>query len=220
MEALQAALQEVMSSPLKCVSLEDMACLARELGIQVDQDFEVIQDTQVSPRTIEGENQQPQSQTKSPSESRTQKPLREPGTQCEDSQNAVIFHQTPVFMPYPAHPWPLPIEAGSNFYHVPLRAPRAISSHFRSQQKAEWFFPFPHQNTSVHSRGQTLLLNTSNPGDFIQGKDSQDVQQLLSSITRMDHLGDHRDRLLLYRPILRAGRCPELLRGLGQWSLE
>ncbi|EDL03385.1 mCG114323, isoform CRA_a [Mus musculus] len=166
MEALQAALQEVMSSPLKCVSLEDMACLARELGIQVDQDFEVIQDTQVSPRTIEGENQQPQSQTKSPSESRTQKPLREPGTQCEDSQNAVIFHQTPVFMPYPAHPWPLPIEAGSNFYHVPLRAPRAISSHFRSQQKAEWFFPFPHQNTSVHSRGQNFAIKYLQPWRF------------------------------------------------------
>ncbi|KAL6041362.1 hypothetical protein STEG23_007478 [Scotinomys teguina] len=34
MEALQAALQEVMSSSLRCVSLEDMASLARELGIQ------------------------------------------------------------------------------------------------------------------------------------------------------------------------------------------
>ncbi|KAL1783598.1 caspase recruitment domain-containing protein 6 [Sigmodon hispidus] len=53
MEALQAALQEVMSSSLRYVSLEDMASLARELGIQVDQDFEITQDVQVSPRTAE-----------------------------------------------------------------------------------------------------------------------------------------------------------------------
>ncbi|XP_028623434.1 caspase recruitment domain-containing protein 6 isoform X1 [Grammomys surdaster] len=166
METLQTALQEVMSSALRCVSLEDMASLARELGIHVDQDFEVTQDTQVSSRTIEGENQQSLSQTKSPPESQAQKPIREPGTQCEDSQNALIFHQTPVFMPYPAHPWPLPLKAGSNFSHVPLRAPWVVSSQFRSQQRAKWFFPFPHQNTSVHSRGQNFGIKSFQPWRF------------------------------------------------------
>lgn len=163
MEALQAALQEVMSSPLRCVSLEEMASLARELGIQVDQDFEVTQDIQVSPTTVEGENQQPCSQTKSPAESGAQEPIREPGAQCDDSQNAPVFHQTPVYMPYPAHPWPLPIKAGGNFYHVPLNAPWVMGSHFGSQQRAKWFFPFPHQNTSVHSRGQNFSIKYFQP---------------------------------------------------------
>lgn len=163
MEALQAALQEVMSSPLRCVSLEEMASLARELGIQVDQDFEVTQDIHVSPRTVEGENQQPCSQTKSPAESGAQEPIREPGAQCDDGQNALVFHQTPVYMPYPGHPWPMPIKAGGNFYHVPLNAPWVMGSHFGSQQRAKWFFPFPHQNTSVHSRGQNFGIKYFQP---------------------------------------------------------
>lgn len=163
MEALQAALQEVMSSPLRCVSLEEMASLARELGIQVDQDFEVTQDIQVSPRTVEGENQQPCSQTKSPAESGAQEPIREPGAQCDDGQNAPVFHQTPVYMPYPGQPWPMPIKAGGNFYHVPLNAPWVMGSHFGSQQRAKWFFPFPHQNTSVHSRGQNFGIKYFQP---------------------------------------------------------
>ncbi|XP_031216051.1 caspase recruitment domain-containing protein 6 [Mastomys coucha] len=162
MEALHSALQEVMSSPLRCVSLEDMASLARELGIQVDQDFEVTQDTQASPRTIEGEDQQPRGQTKSPSESLAQKPITEPRTQCEDNQNAPIFHQTPVFMPYPAYPWPLPSKSGSNFYHVPSRDPWVISSHFRSQQMAKWFLPFPHPP----SRGQNFGIKYFQPWKF------------------------------------------------------
>ncbi|XP_034379152.1 caspase recruitment domain-containing protein 6 [Arvicanthis niloticus] len=166
METLQAALQEVMSSALRCVSLEDMASLARELGIHVDQDFEVTQDTQVSSRTIKGENQQPLSQKNSPSESQAQKPIREPGTQCEDSQNALIFHQTPVFTPHSAYPWPLPIEAGSNLYHIPLRAPWLVSSQLRSQQRAKWFFQFPHQSTSIHNRGQHFGIKYFQPWRF------------------------------------------------------
>lgn len=164
-ETLQAALQEVMSSPLRCVSLEEMASLARELGMQVDQDFEATQDTQVSLRTVEGENEQPCSQTKIPTESRAQKPIREPGTQCDDSQNAPNFHQTPVYMPYPTHPWPMPVKGG-NFYHVPLNAPWVMSSHFGSQQRAKWFFPFPHQNTSIHSRGQNFGIKCFQPWKF------------------------------------------------------
>ncbi|GAB1299217.1 Caspase recruitment domain family, member 6 [Apodemus speciosus] len=155
-EALQAALQEVMSSPLGCVSLEDMASLARELGIQVDQDFEVPQDSPVSPRTIEGEDQQPCSQTQSPSESQTEQPIKEPGTQCEESQNAAISHQTPVFVPYPVHTSPLPVKGGSNIYRAHSTAPSVISTQFRSQQSAPWCFPFPHENAGLPGRSPNV----------------------------------------------------------------
>ncbi|XP_042546563.1 caspase recruitment domain-containing protein 6 isoform X1 [Dipodomys spectabilis] len=50
MEALRAALQEVTASSLRGVSVEEMASLARELGIQVDQDLETDQGIQASPR--------------------------------------------------------------------------------------------------------------------------------------------------------------------------
>ncbi|XP_057646149.1 caspase recruitment domain-containing protein 6 [Chionomys nivalis] len=170
MEALQAALQEVMSSSLRCVSLEDMASLARELGIQVDQDFEIPQDIQLSPSTTGGESQQTHSQTKSPSESRAQVPVREPGVQCEDTQNVQNLHQTPVFVPPPVHPWPLPTTFGSNFYHGPLRAPWVLSPHFGSQQRAKWFYPLPHQNTRVRGRGKSFGPRNFQPWRFYSGQ--------------------------------------------------
>ncbi|ELK29252.1 Caspase recruitment domain-containing protein 6 [Myotis davidii] len=63
LKGLRAALQEVMSSSLRHVSVEDMAFLARELGIQIDQGFENVQGIQVSPGenlagTVEDEGQQ------------------------------------------------------------------------------------------------------------------------------------------------------------------
>ncbi|KAH0520566.1 Caspase recruitment domain-containing protein 6 [Microtus ochrogaster] len=170
MEALQAALQEVMSSSLRYVSLEDMASLARELGIQVDQDFEIPQDIQLSPSTTGGDSQQTCSQTKSPSESRAQVPVREPGMQCEDRQNAQNLHQTPVFVPPPVHPWPLPTTFGSNFYHGPLRAPWVLSPHFGSQQRAKWFYPLPHQNTRVRGRGKSFGPRNFRPWRFYSGQ--------------------------------------------------
>ncbi|XP_038179208.1 caspase recruitment domain-containing protein 6 [Arvicola amphibius] len=170
MEALQAALQEVMSSSLRCVSLEDMASLARELGIQVDQDLEIPQDIQLSPSTTGGESQQTRSQTKSPSESQAQVPVREPGVQCEDRQNAQNLHQTPVFVPPPVPPWPLPTTFGSNFYHGPLRAPWVLSPHFGSQQKAKWFYPLPHQNTRARGRGKSVSPRNFRPWRFYSGQ--------------------------------------------------
>ncbi|XP_075832075.1 caspase recruitment domain-containing protein 6 [Microtus pennsylvanicus] len=170
MEALQAALQEVMSSSLRHVSLEDMASLARELGIQVDQDFEIPQDIQLSPSTTGGESQQTCSQTKSPSESRAQVPVREPGVQCEDRQNAQNLHQTPVFVPPPVNPWPLPTTFGSNFYHGPLRAPWVLSPHFGSQQRAKWFYPLPHQNTRVRGKGKSFGPRNFRPWRFYSGQ--------------------------------------------------
>ncbi|XP_051006878.1 caspase recruitment domain-containing protein 6 [Acomys russatus] len=170
MEDLQAALQEVMSSSLKYLSLEDMASLARELGIQVDQDFEITQVVQVSPSTVEGENQQPCRQTKSTSESQSQKPTREPGAQRVASRSAQNFHQTPALMPHPVHPWPLPIKAGSNFYHVSLKAPWVMSSHFGPQQRAKGFFPLFHQNTMGHRRGKYFGIQNFQPLRFYSGE--------------------------------------------------
>ncbi|XP_055468087.1 caspase recruitment domain-containing protein 6-like, partial [Psammomys obesus] len=170
MEGLQAALQEVMSSSLRCVSLEDMASLARELGIQVDQDFETTQDVQAVATAVEGENQQPHSQTKSPSESRAQKPVREPGAQSEVSQNIQNFHQTPVYMPSPVHPWPLPIRARSNFYHVSLKAPWVMSPHFGPQQRAKWFSSLPNQNIRFHSGGKNFCIQYFQPWRFYAGE--------------------------------------------------
>ncbi|XP_027257171.1 caspase recruitment domain-containing protein 6 [Cricetulus griseus] len=170
MEALQAALQEVTSSSLRCVSLEDMASLARELGIQVDQDFGITQDIQDSPRMTDDENQQIRSQTKSPSESRAQVPIREPGAQHEDSQSSQNLHQTPVLVLHPVRPWPLPTTFGSNFYHVSLKAPWVLSSHFGSQQRAKWFYPLPHQNTRVHSGGKSFGNQHFQPWRFYSGQ--------------------------------------------------
>lgn len=170
MEALQAALQEVMSSSLRCVSLEEMASLARELGIQVDQDFEIPQDLQLSPSTTEGESQHTRSQTKSPFESRAQVPVREPGVQCEDRQNAQNLHQTPGFVPPPVHPWPLPTTFGSNFYHGPLRAPWVLSPHFGSQQRAKWFHALPHQGTRARGRGKSCGPQNFRPWGFYSGQ--------------------------------------------------
>ena len=74
MEGLQAALKEVMSSSLRCVSVEDIAPLARELGIQIDHEFENMQGIQVSPTEnlagrAEDEGPQRHSQPKNSSES-------------------------------------------------------------------------------------------------------------------------------------------------------
>ncbi|XP_042117416.2 caspase recruitment domain-containing protein 6 isoform X1 [Peromyscus maniculatus bairdii] len=169
MEALRAALQEVMSSSLRCVSLEDMASLARELGIQVDQDLEITRDIHVSPRTAEGENQQTH-QTKSASESRAQVPITEPGAQCENSQNARNLQPTPVFTPHPVDPWPLPTTLGSNLYHASLIGPWVPSSRFGSQQRAKWFCRLPHQNTRVHSRGKSFGIQYFQPWTFYSGE--------------------------------------------------
>uniref|UniRef100_A0A2K6C0M7 Caspase recruitment domain family member 6 n=1 Tax=Macaca nemestrina TaxID=9545 RepID=A0A2K6C0M7_MACNE len=118
MEGLQAALQEVMfSSSLRCVSVEDMAALARELGIQVDEDFENTQRIQVPSGediagTAEDEGQQRRSQLKSSSKSQALMPIQEPGTQCELSQNLQNLYGTPIFGPLLENSWPFPTRIG------------------------------------------------------------------------------------------------------------
>ncbi|XP_029423667.1 caspase recruitment domain-containing protein 6 isoform X2 [Nannospalax galili] len=167
LEALQAALQEAMSSSLRCVSIEEMASLARELGIQVDQDFEITQGIQVSPGTAEDENQQRHSWT---SESHSQLPAREPGAQGEGNQSAQNFHQTPVLMPHLVHPWPLPIKVESNFYNASFKAPWVMGTHLGSVQRAKWFCPLPLQNPGVHSTNKTFGLQYFQPQRFYSGE--------------------------------------------------
>lgn len=171
MEGLQAALQEVMSSSLRCVSVEDMAPLARELGIQVDQDFENIQGIQVSPSenlagAAEDEGSQRHSQRKNSSES----PAKMSETSCQVNQNRQNFHLTPVFMPPLRNFHPLPARIGGNFNHVSLKAPWAMGSRFWLQQRPKRFHPLPFQNTRAHSPGKRFGIQYFQPQRFYSGE--------------------------------------------------
>uniref|UniRef100_A0A452TNY5 Caspase recruitment domain family member 6 n=1 Tax=Ursus maritimus TaxID=29073 RepID=A0A452TNY5_URSMA len=166
MEGLQAALQEVMSSSLRCVSMEDMGSLARELGIQVDQDFENVQGIHSSPSenlagTAKDERQQRHSQPESSSESPAEMPVREP----EASWNLQNFHCTPVLMPHLEN-CPLPTRIGGNFNHVSLKAPWVMGSHFWSEQRSKWFHPWPFQKTRDHGRGKSFRFQYFQPQRF------------------------------------------------------
>ncbi|XP_004422827.1 PREDICTED: caspase recruitment domain-containing protein 6 [Ceratotherium simum simum] len=167
-EALQGALQEVMSSSLRYVSVEDMASLARELGIQVDQDFENAQGSQVFhgenlAATAEDEGQQRYGQPKSSSEHPAEMPIREPGARCEVSQNLQL---TPVFVPHLANYFPLPSRIRGNFNHVSLKAPWVMGSHFGSEQKSKGFPPSPFQNTRAYSQGKNFGIRYLPPQRF------------------------------------------------------
>ena len=171
MEGLQAALQEVMSSSLRCVSVEDMAPLARELGIQVDQDFENIQGIQVSPSenlagAAEDEGSQRHSQRKNSSES----PAKMSETSGQVNQNRQNFHLTPVFMPPLRNFHPLPARIGGNFNHVSLKAPWAMGSRFWLQQRPKRFHPLPFQNTRAHSPGKRFGIQYFQPQRFYSGE--------------------------------------------------
>ncbi|KAL2779771.1 caspase recruitment domain-containing protein 6, partial [Daubentonia madagascariensis] len=174
-EGLRAALQEVMfSSSLRCVSMEDMASLARELGIQVDQDLENTQGIQVSPNenmagTADGEGQQGHNQSKSSSGSPAQVPIRDPGAGCEVSWNLQNFHHTPVFRPHLESSWPLPTRIGGNFNHVSLKAPRVVGFHFGSRPRFKWFCPLPFQNARPQSRGKSFGIQSFQPQRFYSG---------------------------------------------------
>uniref|UniRef100_G1Q3P6 CARD domain-containing protein n=1 Tax=Myotis lucifugus TaxID=59463 RepID=G1Q3P6_MYOLU len=155
LKGLRAALQEVMSSSLRCVSVEDMAFLARELGIQIDQDFENVQGIQVSPGenlagTVEDEGQQRHSQKahlKSPL-----MPMKEPGAEGEVTQALQNFHLIPVFMPYMQNLCSFPVRIGGHFNCVPVKAPRVTGFCLGSEQKSRWFHPPPFQISGVHSQ--------------------------------------------------------------------
>ncbi|XP_078221664.1 caspase recruitment domain-containing protein 6 isoform X1 [Callithrix jacchus] len=175
-EGLQAALREVMfSSSLRCVSVEDMASLARELGIQVDEDFANAQRIQISSGenmagTAEGESQQRHSQLKSSSKSQALMPIQEPGTQCEFSHNLQNLYGTPVFRPLPENSWPLPTRVGGNFNRVSLKAPWVLGCHFGSEQRSKWFCPLPFQNARAQGRGKSFGFQSFHPQRFYSGE--------------------------------------------------
>lgn len=174
-KGLQAALQEVMSSSLRYVSVEDMACLARELGIQVDQDFENVQGIQVSPGenlagTVEDEGQQRHSQPQSSPGSPGETPVKEPVADCEVSQMLQNVHLGPVVTRHLQNSCPLPVRIGCNFNHVSLKAPWVRGSHFWSEQKTKWFHPSPFQNSRVHSRGKGFGIQYFQPQRFFSGE--------------------------------------------------
>ncbi|XP_022349421.1 caspase recruitment domain-containing protein 6 [Enhydra lutris kenyoni] len=164
MEGLQAALQEVMSSSLRCVTMEEMGSLARELGIQVDQDFENVQGihSSSSENLAEDERQQRHSQPESSSESAAEMPVSEPGA----SWNFQNFHPTSVLMPPQENFYPPPTRIGGNFNHVYLKAPWLMGSHFWSEQKTRWFRPWPFQKTRGHGRGKSFRSQYFPPQRF------------------------------------------------------
>ncbi|XP_039698526.1 caspase recruitment domain-containing protein 6 isoform X2 [Pteropus medius] len=174
-KGLQAALQEVMSSSLRRVSVEDMASLARELGIQVDQDFENVQGIQVSPGenlagTVEDEGQQRHSPPQSSPGNPAEKPMKEPVAGCEVSQTLQNIHLSPVFTRHLQNSCLLPVRIGCNFNHVSLKAPWVRGSHFWSEQKTKWFHPSPFQNARVHSRGKGFGIQYFQPQRFYSGE--------------------------------------------------
>ncbi|XP_006774613.1 PREDICTED: caspase recruitment domain-containing protein 6 isoform X2 [Myotis davidii] len=171
LKGLRAALQEVMSSSLRHVSVEDMASLARELGIQVDQDFEDVQGVQVSPGehlagTVEDEGPQRHRQPESSSERPAEVPVKEPGAEGEVTQALQNFHVTPVFMPYVQNLCPFPVGLGGHFNRAPVKAPRVPGFHLGSEQKSKWFRPPPFHNSRVHSQGRSFGVQYFQPQRF------------------------------------------------------
>nr|XP_020770571.1 caspase recruitment domain-containing protein 6 isoform X1 [Odocoileus virginianus texanus]XP_020770572.1 caspase recruitment domain-containing protein 6 isoform X1 [Odocoileus virginianus texanus]XP_020770573.1 caspase recruitment domain-containing protein 6 isoform X1 [Odocoileus virginianus texanus] len=171
MEGLQAALQEVMSSSLRCVSVEDMAPLARELGIQVDQDFENIQGIQVSPsENVTGTAEDEGSQRHSQSENSSESPAKMSETSCQISPNRQNFHLPPVFIPPLRNFRPFPARIGGNFNRGSLKAPWPMGSRFWLQQRPKSFHPVPFQNTRAQSPGKHFGIQYFQPQRFYSGE--------------------------------------------------
>ncbi|KAM9693908.1 caspase recruitment domain-containing protein 6 [Trichechus inunguis] len=170
-ECLQAALQEVMCSSLKCVSMEDMASLAGELGIQVDKECENTQGIQVSSSenmagTAESVGQQRHSKTKTPA----QMPTRDSGVICGVSQNPENIYSTPVFMSPPQNSWPLPSSIGGNFNQASSKPPWLMGSPFWPEQRCKWLHPLALHNTRAHSQGKSFGLQYFQPQRFYSGE--------------------------------------------------
>ncbi|ELV11404.1 Caspase recruitment domain-containing protein 6 [Tupaia chinensis] len=173
MEGLHAALQQVMCSSLRYVSVEDMASLARELGIQVDRDFENAQGIQVFPREkmagiAEGEEQQRHSQPKSSSENQAQMPIGQSEATCEVSQNLQNLYHSPVVMPHMENCWSLPTRVGAN--NVSLKAPWVMSSHLGLQQRYNLFHPLPFQNARAYTQCKNFGIRYFQPQRFYLGE--------------------------------------------------
>ncbi|XP_074058099.1 caspase recruitment domain-containing protein 6 [Macrotis lagotis] len=123
---LQIALKEVMCSPLKYVSVEDMASLARELGIQVDQDCEKVQGVQgiLNEVTAEaGEEGMPQSHTQNTNlpGNHCQKPTRGTRTFRGVHPQPHASYPTTSFTPGPWALWHPLTRIRSNHYWNPQR---------------------------------------------------------------------------------------------------
>ncbi|XP_036994419.2 caspase recruitment domain-containing protein 6 [Artibeus jamaicensis] len=174
MESLQAALREVTSSSLRRLSVEDMGPLARELGIQVDQDLENVEGTRVPPSedragTVEDEGPQRHRQPESSSKSTAELPVKEPGAGGEVSPAPQGGHLSPGVRPHPQNSCFFPIMIGGHFNHVPLRAPWVMGSRFGSRQKSRWFYPSTFQNSWVHSQGRSFGVQHFQPLRFCSG---------------------------------------------------
>ncbi|KAM5331557.1 caspase recruitment domain-containing protein 6 [Glossophaga mutica] len=174
-KSLQAALGEVMSSALQRVSVEDMGSLARELGIQVDQDFENAEGTQVPPSEIgagpaEEEGPQRHRQPGSSSESRAELPVNELGAGGKASPVPRNAHPGPGVRPHPQNSCFFPFMIGGRFSRVPWRAPWVMGPHFGPGQKSKWFHPSPFQNSRVHSQGRSVGVQHFQPRRFCPGE--------------------------------------------------
>ncbi|XP_036919125.1 caspase recruitment domain-containing protein 6 [Sturnira hondurensis] len=173
-ESLQAALREVMSASLQRLSVEDMGSLARELGIQVDQDLENAEGVQVPPSenwagTNEDEGPQRHRQPESSLESTAEVPVKELGAGGEVSLAPQNVHLSPGVRPHLQNSCFFPIMVGGHFGRVPLRAPWVMGSRFGSRQKSRWFYPSPFQNSWVHSQGRGFGVQCSQPLRFCSG---------------------------------------------------
>lgn len=174
-QSLQAALREVMSSSLQCVSVEDMGSLARELGIQVDQDLEDVEGIRVPPSenlagTVEDEEPGRHRQPESSSESTAELPVKELGAGGEVSPVPQNDHLSPGVRPHWQNPCFFPIITGGHFNRVPLRAPWVMGPHFGSAQKSKWLRPSPFRNSWVHSQGRSFGVQHFQPLRFCSGE--------------------------------------------------
>ncbi|XP_027719255.1 caspase recruitment domain-containing protein 6 [Vombatus ursinus] len=159
-EGLQIALKEVMRSPLRHVSVEDMASLARELGIQVDQDCEKahgVQGTLSEATTEAGEDEVLQSHTYA---------THLPGSQCQMAARETrifrgvhpqphAFYHTPSFT---SGPWawrhPLTIMKG-NLYQARLRPNWAMGSNVWPGVRPRWLNPLAFHNRRANTQGRS-----------------------------------------------------------------
>ncbi|XP_036596711.1 caspase recruitment domain-containing protein 6 [Trichosurus vulpecula] len=159
-EGLQKALKEVMRSPLIHVSVEDMASLARELGIQVDQDCEKAQGVQgtLSEATAEaGEDGVPQSHTQSTnvSGSQCQMPTRQARIFRGVHPQPHAFYHTTSFASGP-WAWRHPVTViKSNLYWAPPRPYWAMGCNAWSGVRPRWLGPLAFHNRRANIRGRS-----------------------------------------------------------------
>ncbi|XP_045703906.1 caspase recruitment domain-containing protein 6 [Phyllostomus hastatus] len=167
-QRLHTALGDVMSSSLQRVSVEDMGSLARELGIQVDQDLEDADGVPVPPSescagAAEDEGTQGHRQPESSSESTAELPAKGFGAAGEGSPAPANIHLGPGVRPHLWNSCFFPIN------RVPFRAPWVMGSHFGAGQKSKWFHPSPFQSSWAHGQGRSFGVQHFQPPRFCPG---------------------------------------------------